>query len=242
MSTEPKSYNRIICGDCNEELADLSSGSADLLLTDPPYGTNDEYGKNIRRGGDDTSFGTIDWDTSMPLRFLEECYRILREDRWGAVFTDRKEITTVWNALEEIGFKPRNTFYWIKTNKAPTPRSNFKSSVETAVVFTKGKTTEKWRGGGDQDNYYESPFVTGGESEDHPTQKPIGLFEHLIKIFTDEEDVVLDPFIGSGTTAVAAVRNWRRYVGIEADEEYVKMARRRADKAKATTGNLQDWI
>jgi DNA modification methylase len=220
----------------------VDGGSVDLLLTDPPYGTNDEYGKNIRRGQDDTAFGTIGWDVDMPLEYLWECYRIMRKDRWGVVFTDRKEITTVWRFLEEVGFRPRNTFYWIKTNKAPTPRSNFKSSVETAVVFTKGKTTEKWRGGGDQENFFASPFVSGSEKEDHPTQKPLKLFEKLVTLFTDEGDVVLDPFVGSGTTAEAAERNGRTCVGIEKEPEHVKTAEKRMREAESKRQNLEKWI
>jgi DNA modification methylase len=233
--------SKIICGDSAEKLPKLKGESVDLLLTDPPYGTNDEYGKNIRRGQDDTAFGTIGWDVEMPLEYLRECHRILKDDRWGVVFTDRKEITTVWRYLEEVGFRPRNTFYWIKTNKAPTPRSNFKSSVETAVVFTKGKTTEKWRGGGDQDNYYESPFVSGGEKRNHPTQKPLKLFERLVTLFTDEEDVVLDPFVGSGTAAKAAERRGRICIGIEKEPEYAEMARDRMKKAETKRSNLDRW-
>ena len=235
-------FNSIICGEASSALKQMEGGSVDLLLTDPPYGTNDEYGKNVRRGTNDTDFGVIDWDTEIPLGFLNECHRVLRNDRWGVVFTDRKEITTLWRYLEEVGFRPRNTFYWIKTNKAPTPRSNFKSSVETAVVFTKGRTTEKWRGGGDQDNYYESPFVSGDEKRDHPTQKPVGLFQHLIEIFTDEGDVVLDPFIGSGTAAVASVKSGRRYVGVEKQEKYVEMARDRVSGVEARTENWKRWL
>lgn len=233
--------SKIICGDASEELQELEGESVDLLLTDPPYGTNDEYGKNIRRGKDDTSFGTIGWDVQMPLEYLQECHRILKDDRWGVVFTDRKEVTTVWKYLEEVGFRPRNTYYWIKTNKAPTPRSNFKSSVETAVVFTKGRTTKKWRGGGDQENYFESPFVSGGEKRDHPTQKPLKLFEKLVTLFTDEGDVVLDPFVGSGTAAEAAERRGRACIGIEKEPEYAEMARERMKKAEAKRSNLDRW-
>lgn len=236
----------IIHGDCLEELKSVDSNSVDFLLTDPPYGTNDKYGKNIKRHkdgrGQNVSFNVIDWDTKIPLKYLKECHRILKDDRWGVVFTDRKEITYLWEFLEEIGFKPRNTFYWIKPAKAPTPRDNFKSSVETAVVFTKGKTNKKWRGGGDQDNYYITPFPRGDEREDHPTQKPVDLFEKLITLFTDKEDIVLDPFLGSGTTGVASIKNRRDFIGIEEEKENIEISKRRTSEVKARINNSEKWF
>jgi len=219
--------NKILCGDCLELLKDLDDNSVDFVLTDPPYGTNDKYDKVIKRQDGITDFSVISWDKELPLNFMKELYRIMKDDVWGVIFTDNIKITKLWDYIEDCGFKPRNTFYWVKPNKAPTPRSNFKSCVETAVVFTKGVTTKKWRGGGNQDNYICEPFVSGGEKVNHPTQKPMKVFEHLIGLFTDENDVVLDPYIGSGTTAVACKRLKRQYIGMDIDERYVGIANER---------------
>jgi len=219
--------NKLLHGDCLTELKKLDDNSVDLLLTDPPYGTNDKYHKSIKRGNNITSFNSIEWDNVIPFDYLNECFRIMKDDTWGVVFTDKKEITTVWNYIESAGFKPRNTFYWIKPNKAPTPASNFKSNVETCIVFTKGRTTIKWTGGGNQPNYIMLPFVIGKEWVNHPTQKPIKLMEHFIQLFSKEGDVVLDPFVGSGTTPVACIRSNRNYIGVEIDEAYVELAKER---------------
>jgi len=218
-------------------LKNISDNSVDLLLTDPPYGTNDQYGKSIKRGKEITSFNTIDWDFELPLDYFKESYRILKDDRWGVIFTDKKEITTIWNKLSEFGFSPRNTFYWIKTNKAPTPKSNFKSSVETCIVFTKGRTNKKWRGGGNQNNYFMCPFVSGSEKVKHPTQKPVKLIEHLIRLFTDEGDMIIDPYMGSGTTGVAAINSQREFIGIEIDSEYFDMAKQRIHRQQQLIKN-----
>lgn len=221
---------KLIHGDSLEKLKELDDKSVDALITDPPYGTNDKYGKNIKRGNHNTDFGTIEWDKSLPLEFLNECYRVMKDDTWGFIFTDKKEITTIWNYLETVGFSPRNTFYWIKTNKAPTPRKNFKSSIETAVVFTKGRTTIKWTGGGNQNNYFECPFVIGKEKVNHPTQKPVKLIKHIINLVSNEGDVILDPFIGSGTTAVAALELNRDFVGIEIDDNNIDISKNRIEE------------
>lgn len=217
----------LLCNDCRNALKSIPDASVDALLTDPPYGTNDGKGKIIRRGKTDTSFGVIEWDKNVPLDYLSEIYRVLRDDRWGVIFTDNMYVTDLWKALEGHGLSPRNTFYWIKHNKAPTPRKNFKSCVETAVVFTKGRTTIKWRGGANQNNYIVMPFVSGKEKVPHPTQKPVALMRHLCTLFTDEGDVVLDPFMGSGSTGVACVRENRQFVGIEINPDYHALATQR---------------
>lgn len=226
--------NQLILGDCILELKKLQDNSIDCLVTDPPYGTNDKYDKSIKRGNNHTSFNVLDWDKEIPTDFLKEVYRVMKDDTWGFIFTDKKEITTLWNILEQYGFNPRNTFYWIKTNKAPTPRSNFKSSVETCLVFTKGRTNIKWRGGGNQDNFITLPFVVGKEKVNHPTQKPIKLIKHLIELVTDKGDVVLDPFVGSGTTLLASQELSRKSIGIEIDKDYYEIAMSRLSYINGT--------
>lgn len=224
----PKDFeNQIICGDCIDVIKDIPSDSIDLCLTDPPYGTNDNKGKVIRRGKTDTNFAVIDWDREVPLEYLKDLYRVMKKDVWGVIFTDNMFISHLWEALEGVGLKPRNTFYWIKHNKAPTPRSNFKSCVETAIVFTKDRTNQKWNGGGNQSNYIQMPFVCGKEKVAHPTQKPVKLMEHFLRLMSNKNDIILDPFCGSGTTAVAAKNLGRRFIGIDISEEYCEMGRQR---------------
>lgn len=214
-------------GDCHTKLKTIEDNSVDLLLTDPPYGTNDKYNKTIKRGKNITDFSVINWDSDLPLTYLMECYRVMKDDTWGVVFTDKKEITTLWNYVEQVGFLPRNTFYWVKTNKAPVPNANFKSCVETAIVFTKGRTNKKWTRGGTENNYFMSPFVLGKESVDHPTQKPVSLMSYFINLLSDTGDIVLDPFMGSGTTGVSAVKDERSFIGIEVDKTYYNLSKKR---------------
>ena len=231
---------QLIHGDCLNELKNIEDNTVDLLLTDPPYGTNDKYGKNIKRGSAITNFSVMEWDRNLPLEYLNECFRIMKDDTWGVVFTDKKEITTIWNYVEKIGFSPRNTFYWIKTNKAPVPNSNFKSSVEVCIVFTKGKTNKKWQRGGTENNYFMSPFVLGKESVNHPTQKPESLMSYFINLLSAEGDVILDPFMGSGTTGVSSIKHGRRFIGIEIDSTYYKLSSDRINSASLYTENKKN--
>ena len=219
-------------GDCLEVMKSIPDESVDALVTDPPYGTNDGKGKVIRRGQTDTPFNVIDWDKELPLEYLKEVSRVLKPDTWGAIFTDNIAITDLWNRLETEGLYPRNTFYWIKYNKAPTPRFNFKSCIETAVFFTKGRTNRKWNGGGNQRNYIEMPFISASEKVDHPTQKPVSLMTHIIGLITDPGDTILDPFMGSGTTGVSCIQVGREFIGIEIDPAYYAIAKHRIDEAR----------
>lgn len=212
-------------GDCNSILYEIYNDSIDAVVTDPPYGTNDGRGKVIKRGTENVEFGVLEWDRKLPLRYIMQLKRIMKDDTWGFIFTDNMAITTLWNELENNELSPRNTYHWIKYNKAPTPRANFKSCVETLIAFTKGRTTIKWNGGGTEPNYTVMPFVGGL----HPTQKPVSLIEKLILLVTDKGDTVIDPFMGSGTTGEACVHLGRKFIGIEIDKENYSIARNRID-------------
>ena len=218
---------KLIQGDCLEEMKKIPDESVDLVLTDPPYGTNDGKGKNIKRGTSNTDFSVIEWDRELPIQYISELHRVMKPDSWGFIFTDKSKVSQVWYELERRGLTPRNVFYWIKSNKAPTPRCNFKSCIEAAVVFTKGRTNQRWYGGGNQNNYIILPFVSGREKVNHPTQKPVKLMAHLLQLVSTENDVVLDPFMGSGSTGVACKQLNRNFIGIELDKNYYNIAKQR---------------
>ena len=230
MTNKPKVELHL--GDCLEIMRSMPDKSVDAVITDPPYGTNDGAGKVIRRGNTDTDFSVLDWDKDLPTDYIKELSRIMKDDTWGAIFTDNIAIGEIWQTLINNGLSPRNTFYWVKYNKAPTPRANFKSCIETAVVFTKGRTTIKWNGGGNQANYIEMPFVSGKDAGLHPTQKPVKLMKHFIELFTKEGDTILDPFMGSGTTGVACVQTGRNFIGCEIDPTYFAIAEKRIAEAQ----------
>jgi len=206
-------------GDCSHVLPKLSA-PVHAIITDPPYGSSDGRGKVVKRGSEHVGFAPGEWDTTLPLAWIPHAMRLLESGRWYAVFTDKLSVNTVWQAFEQYGGRGKQTFHWIKTNKAPTPRKNFKSCVESAVCGTKG-VVSFWNGGGNCDNYIAHPLESSGL---HPTQKPVAVMAHLMRAMTKPGDVVLDPFGGSGTTAVACQMLGRRCILIERELEYCELA------------------
>lgn len=229
---------RVVHGDSTEVLAMLAPGSCNAFITDPPYGTSDGRGKRTMVGGEAVRFHH-DWDESLPLDWLQHAARALVDGGAVAAFTDAKRPGDVWNAGESAGLQASHTFYWMKPDPPPTPRPNFASAVEVGVYFIKpGKRT--WNAGGWHRNVVESPLahkVDGaGCHRFHPTQKPVAVMAWLIEALTNPGDIIVDPFCGSGTTGVAALRLGRRFIGIERDSGFAAIARARCERAAAGAG------
>ena len=218
----------LFCGDCLQVMAGMEAGSVDAVITDPPYGSTDGKGKVTKKESELVEYGH-EWDTILPLAWIGPAVKVCVSGGWLAVFTDKLSVKTVWDAIEESGARCKQTFHWIKSNPPPQPRRNFASGVESAVVATNG-AVKKWNGGGWRLNYFCCPIVTSDRT-DHPTEKPVALMSYLIESFTDIGDTILDPFMGSGTTGVAALLTGRRFIGIELDPGYFKIAKKRIEDA-----------
>lgn len=239
--------NKIIQGDSLEVLPKIPRKTVDLIVTDPPYSILDgvtKVGNNIVTNK--TAWG--DWDMSksegliLIAGILKECDRLLKDSGSSIVFYDRSDITRIKDIGEELGWDPMNTYAIVKSNPLPSfNKKSFRSGFELAIIFNKDKGERKinFIGQSNMINYYT--YTIGNKQTDHPTEKPLEPIERFVKMFTDEDDLVLDPFLGSGTTAVAAKRNKRRYTGIEIKPEYVKMAKERLKSVKSSK-NITDMI
>ena len=224
------STHRIEHASAEDFLRTLTDASVDAIITDPPYGTNDGAGKRTARGGDTAAAFALEWDRVLPLDWLRDAARALRAGGACTVWTDCKRVGDVWAAGDAAGLKPRHTFYWAKVNPPPTPRPNFASAVEAGVYFVKPGAVPTWNGGGWCRNVVESVLAHNehdGRTRHHPTQKPIKVMRWLVEIVTNEGDLVVDPFMGSGTTGVACVQTGRRFAGCDIDEAHVETARAR---------------
>ena len=216
------------------------AGPFDAVITDPPYNVSggDRTGREgttlgtlVRKDGTkrkvQRDFGT--WDrTWVPAPFLAETTRLLRDGGSLIAFTSEFLIGDYMAS----GLNHRNLIYWRKSNPTPAFRKLYVRAVEMAVWQVKGKTGWTWNSGGYTVNVLEGPIVAGfacanGQTREHPTQKPLWLMARLIEQHTNEGDLILDPFAGSGTTAVAAKRMGRRAVVIEQDESYCEIAAKR---------------
>lgn len=225
----------IIQGDCLDVLPTLDVASANAIVTDPPYGTNDGRGKRTTKGGDGGEAFALEWDRVLPLEWLKHAVRVLPAGAACAVFTDAKRPGEVWDAGEAAGFQGCHTFYWAKPDPPPTPRPNFVSAVEVGVYLIKpGPRT--WNGGGMHRNVFECALAHKADGAGiyrfHPTQKPVAVMGWLIEAMTNPGDLVLDPFCGSGSTGVAALRLGRRFLGIERDADFAQVARARCAAAE----------
>ena len=223
----------IVCEDYQEFLAMLPRGSVDLILTDPPYTISKETGftklgqNSVPRFAVEMDFGA--WDhVQIDLPAMATAFhRVLRQGGTVIVWYDLWKVSELKEALELAGFKMLRLIVWQKTNPVPlNMRSTYLSnSREIAIVGVKGgKPTfhSEYDPG-----IYSYPIPRHNGHRIHPTQKPAPLFADLIRKHSNPGDLVIDPFLGAGTTAVAALENGRQFRGGDIDPYYVGRSRSR---------------
>jgi len=231
-----------------ELLSTIPSNSVHLVLTDPPYIISKKsgmqsYKNSLEKGGKvDEKFGKKyaittefgEWDNSYTIDDLEkainEFYRILEPGGSCIIFFDIWKIETLFKLLSK--FSKHRFIEWIKTNPMPvnqyaTYLSNAREIAISCVKGGKATFNSKYDNG-----VYNYP-IYGGKDRFHPTQKSLPMFEELIKKHSNEGDTVVDPYAGSGTTAVAAINTNRNYLCCEPDDEYFEKGEERVKKAKA---------
>ena len=200
----------IIQGDCLEIMSTMDDESVDCVVTDPPYNIGKDY------GNDSDLQDSLDYEEWLS-KVGSEIMRLATPEAWIAVFNGADRIKTTIDA-----FGAENhvwTACWYAPNKRH--RSVYGFSLWQPIVLFR-KSGRKWLKLRD---FYS--YTTGSEHYDHPTPKPYGLIRHLVSDFSSEEDVVLDPFLGSGTTAVAAAELNRNCIGIELNPDYIAVSEKR---------------
>jgi site-specific DNA-methyltransferase (adenine-specific) len=219
-------YAQVFLGDCLIKLKDIKSESIDLLLTDPPYKIitgGDSNGKNSIRPKGILS-GNRELMKSIPNfeDWLSECFRVLKNGTHAYIMVNSTNLLEMANKIEKAGFKIHNFLIWKKNNC--TPSQFYMKNCEYVIFFRKGKAKYINRMG-DSKTVHEFNNIIGNKV--HPTEKPIGLMQYYILNSTNENDLVLDPFMGSGSTGVACKNINRNFIGIEKDEAYFKIAEQR---------------
>lgn len=224
-----KLYN----GDAYDLFNELISNDVkiDHIITDPPYNisksNNFSTMRNPRKGVD---FG--EWDKEFDLySWIEPYTSIMKKGGSIIIFCSYRYISHFVDVLESNGLVIKDVIKWEKTN--PMPRNiNRRYVQDTEYALWAIKKGEKWVFNKPENISYlrpkfETSTVSGKERTKHPTQKSLKLIESLIKIHTSPEDVVLDLFMGSGTTGVACMNLNRKFIGIEIDKEYFNIAKSR---------------
>ncbi len=235
--------NKIYCGDCLDLMKEIPDKSIDLVLTDPPYNTmvNEDIlqnGKTIVRRY--VPFDAINLNIE---GLIKNISRVLSDGGNLIIFCSDRQIGDYIRAFESQGLKYRNTLVWSKGSAMPKIRKNSFINQSEYICYghKEGKHTFNFKKQSEMSNVlsYEpsvsfsyGPAQNGGvgEATGHPTQKPSLLIQHLTEVCSNEGDTVLDPFLGSGTTAVACKRTGRNFIGIEKEPKYVDIALKRLEK------------
>jgi len=223
--------------DCLEGLKKIDSESVDLIFTDPPYfqyrAKNVKGLKNHKDVVTEFEFDAYKTEEEY-LQFLEnvlsECFRVSKVGGSGYLFCGDDFVSYINKIVEKVGFQFRKVIHWHKTNPFPAiyTRKMYSNSMELIVHFSKG-TPKTWnhKEVNKMHNFIETPICMGKERKAHKTQKPLKVCIPFIEISSNEGDIVLDPFMGSGSTAVAAIETQRQFIGFERSIEYCKIIENR---------------
>ena len=215
--------NRIYNEDCLEGMKRIPDGSVDLIVTDPPYLINYKTGHRKDKAHRFNDVILNDDNEQLITDYVKECYRILKEDSAMYLFCSSHKVDFFKRELEKE-FSIKNMIIWVKNNHtAGDLESAFGRKYE--IVFLVNKGQRKFNGERLTD-IWEFPRVSG-EGQLHQNQKPIELIKRCIEKHSDVGEVVFDGFMGSGTTAAAALDTNRNYIGFELDEYYFNVAEKR---------------
>lgn len=221
---------RLLNGDCLSELSKIPNEVIDLLVTDPPYKTTSRGNagnsggmlqKKINMSGQVFEYNNIDCANYAP-----EFYRILKDGSHCYVMTNHINLINMLNTFTQSGFHFIKSLVWDKGNKIMG--QYYMSQFEYILFFRKGKGVKiNHCGTSDILSVPNKKLKDSNGKNLHDTEKPVELMKILIDNSSKENDIVIDPFMGIGSTGVAAKELNRRFVGIEIDETYFNIAKRR---------------
>lgn len=225
MRVEHIGLATLYLGDCREVLPTLAP--VDCVITDPPYSAvthSGARGKGATTGGAHVLLDFQHLDDAEWISLVGSAIEKAR--RWSVVFSDfdlSKHARALSVPLIRAGV-------WVKNDPAPQFTGDRPGTGWEHVLVFHPEGAKKWNGGG-RPAIWRTNIEKNGNM--HPTQKPVTLMEMLLSDFTDYGEMVLDPFAGSGTTGVAAVKMGRTFVGIERDRRYFDIACERIERAQA---------
>lgn len=209
----------LICGDCLTGLEKMDEFIFDLALIDPPYFDYKTGHRKDKTGK--LSQSLKQQDRQDQLRVVHECIRTLKADRAFFFFTNWENSYWFW---EKFSTHLRNQIVWDKKNwSAGDLKGSFGNQYEIIFLGTKGGG---WRYSDKRESDLWS-IARMGTDRLHPTEKPVALYEKIIINSTSPGAVIVDPYVGSGASAIAAMNTGRNYLGFDIDEEYYARAVRR---------------
>lgn len=237
---------KLIYNDIFKAIKKFEDKSVDMIFADPPYFLSDDG--ITCNGGKMVSVNKGEWDRTLSIKekhkfnkkWIKECYRVLKDNGTIWISGTLHNIYSIGMALEEEGFKIINNITWQKTNPPPNLScKTFTHSTETILWARKDLKKVKYtfnynimkelNNNKQMKDVWTTSLTKPSEKKcgKHPTQKPLEILDKIILASTKENDLILDPFCGSSTTGISAVRLNRRYIGIDNEKEYIELSKRR---------------
>ena len=247
-----KFLNKIIKADCISILKQIPDQSVNLIHTDPPYNISENVvRKQFTRGKGEkvVSYEFGDWDYNYdPEEFTKHAKRIIKTNGNIFIWCKSAQIGQYFELFKE--FDTKRVFVWTKTNTVISfQKTDFRHSVEYCFMCWNNGHTWNFLDQGKMKDYFISPSCCGNErlknpdgTTLHPTQKKLSLIQHLTQIGTLKDMVVLDPYAGTCTTAVACLNLQRQYICIETEDKFVTAGRKRVKEWKLNKSNMLDLI
>ncbi len=224
-------------GDCLNILKEIPSNSINMIFSDPPYNLSGP--KNLTcKSGKKVVCNKGDWDiiddiSNFNLKWLTECKRVLKEDGTIWISGTLHNHPSIGILLKKLNFWIINDIIWFKPNAPPQLQPN-RLAPSTELIWLAAKSKKYFfnyslakeiNNGKQMRNLWEMP--TARHLTNHPTEKPESLLKRIILLGSKDGDIILDPFMGSGTTGVVAKKLNRKFIGIELDDYYFNIATNR---------------
>ena len=244
---------KLIFDDVFKAIKKFNDKSVDMIFADPPYFlSNDGI---TCSGGKMVSVNKGEWDRALSInekhkfnrKWIKECYRILKDNGTIWISGTLHNIYSIGMALEEEGFKIINNITWQKTNPPPNLAcKTFTHSTETILWARKDlknikytfnyETMKKLNNNKQMKDVWTTSLTKPSEKKQgkHPTQKPLEILDKIIIASTNKNDLILDPFCGSSTTGISAVRLNRKYIGIDKEKVYLDLSIRRFQELQSS--------
>lgn len=216
-------------GDALDVMRELPDRAIDHVITDPPYEAEAHSksrrsqrgsGKLRNSGAGFVSF-PIDFEPMDPAtRWVSAKHFARLTNRWALMFCQLEGVSRWREACEWYGLEHRRPLIWVKPDGAPQFTGDRPGTGYECVEAMHAKSASRWNGGGRRGVFTHNCNSQTRDPEDHQTPKPLDLMLELVELFTDPDEIILDPFAGSASTLVAALRLGRRAIGVERDPKY----------------------
>lgn len=236
----------VLLGDSKEIIKRIPDNSIDFILTDPPYNIGKHSTGNIPLPGRSAMNNDVadwDWVDFHPEDWVEEFIRVLKPTGNLFIFTTYNQIGKWYDCLDKR-FDATNFMIWHKTNPAPKIfKAGFLNSCEMIYTCWNKKHTWNFISQKEMHNFIESPICMKPErlsNPKHPAQKPVAILKKMIRIASNKNDIIFDPFMGVGSVGVAAMEEGRKFIGVEINSEYFEAAKKRVNDGLMKSLNLFD--